>query len=169
MKKRIVASAILILFAVGTVWSQSNGYVMKRGEGELLWDGDGLIKASPRTGSQGAEMMWAAVGGSSGIHVHNETDEFFYVVGGEGMVLVSGQEVNILAGDVVFVPKGAEHRIRNSGSTEALELITLVDKSGLASEFRDHYMEIQSLGRALSLEELNRISERYGTTYLTLE
>ncbi len=150
--------------------SSQQGYVLKRGEGEALFDAQILIKASPRTGSQGGEMFWAksGPGSSTGIHVHHVADEFFYVVSGAGVALVGGNEVPIETGDVVFVPKGQDHRLKTSGDVP-LETVFLVDRPGLASEFRAHHVKSDGGKVALTLDQLNQISQKYGTTYKTLE
>ncbi len=152
------------------VQSSQQAYVLKRGEGEQLFDGQTLIKASPRTGSQGGEMFWSALGSgfSTGIHVHHVADEFFYVVSGAGVALVGGNEVPIETGDVVFVPKGQDHRLKTSGNVP-LEIVFLVDRPGLGSEFRDSHVKSDGGKVALTLEQLNQISQKYGTTYKTLE
>jgi mannose-6-phosphate isomerase-like protein (cupin superfamily) len=58
-----------------------------------------------------------APGASTGIHVHQQADEFFYVVSGRGFALVDENELSIEADDFVFVPKGHEHRVKSVGPT----------------------------------------------------
>jgi len=147
----------------------ADGYVVKRGEGQPLFGGQTLIKASPESGTQGTEMFWGALGPefSTGLHVHHQADEFFYVVSGTGVAFVGGKDVPIEAGDVVFVPKGGDHLLRTA-SDASLEIVTLVDRPGLASEFRAHHVKSDGGKVPLTLEQLNEISERYGTTYKTL-
>lgn len=144
--------------------------VIKYGDGEKLFGGSVIIKASPKTGSQGAEMLWNAMapGQSTGIHLHSRADEFFYVIAGSGLALVSGQEVSIAAGDVIFIPKGEDHRVRSSQG-EPLELVFFVDKPGLASGFRDLYAELEKGKWPPTLEQVNEIARKYGDAYKTLE
>ena len=170
MVRRVcILSAITLLGGI-SIWAQSRGFVTKTVEGERLLDGGVLIKASPRTGSQGAEMISSTMppAGSAGLHVHHNADEFFYVISGVAVALVSGKEVPIEAGDVMFVPKGQEHAFRNSSRTEALKTIFLVDRPGLASEFRDVDKQSGAGKKSLTLDELNKISQKYGTTYKTV-
>lgn len=170
MSTRFATLLIITLIAAVSVWSQESGYVLKRNEGERLFGGATIIKASPRTGSQAAEMFWSALsaGFSTGIHVHHTADEFFYVLSGTGVALVAGKEVPIEAGDVVFVPRGQDHRLKTMGASP-LEIVFLVDKPGLANEFREGHATSDGGKVALTLQDLNRISEKYGTTYKTLE
>ena len=171
MDHRIVSFIVFSALAASIAWAQQRGYVLKRGDGELLMGGEAIIKVSPATGSQSGEVFWQtmASGGTTGIHIHHEADEFFYVVTGEGSALIGDQETPIAAGDVVFVPKGEQHRLRHAGAEGSLEVVFFVDRPGLANEFREGHTRFEALGRWLTLEELNEISERHGTTYLTTE
>jgi hypothetical protein len=45
----------------------------------------------------------------------------------------------------------------------------VVDRPGLASDFREVRSEAVAKKRRLTLEEWNRISEKYGTTHKTIE
>ncbi|MGD8634511.1 MAG: cupin domain-containing protein, partial [Anaerolineales bacterium] len=108
----------MILVASPYLAAQSNGQVLKRGEGELL-DlpiGPWIIKAGPETGTQGAElhMLDAVPGFSTGLHVHFDKDEFFYVVEGQGSATIDEKETPIGKGDVLFIPKGHDHRVSNT-------------------------------------------------------
>jgi mannose-6-phosphate isomerase-like protein (cupin superfamily) len=148
---------------------QPMGYVLKRGDGESLYGGAAIIAASPRTGTQGGELFLSRLepGASTGIHVHHLADEFFYVVDGSGL-LVGEQETPFEAGDVIFVPRGVDHRLRVSGD-RPLEIVFLMDRPGLADEFRENHAQSDGGRNPLTLEALNAISQRYGTTYKTIE
>jgi mannose-6-phosphate isomerase-like protein (cupin superfamily) len=144
---------------------------LKSGDGERLpGERQTFVKASPRTGTQGVELFRdsMAAGASTGIHVHQQADEFFYVISGRGFALVDGNEVPIETDDFVFVPKGREHRVKTAGPTP-LELVFLVDRPGLASDFRESRSEEVARKRRLTLDERNRISKKYGTVRRTLE
>ena len=116
-------------------------------------------------------MVWDAMppGSSSGIHVHVRADEFFYVIEGNGAVLVKGKEAPIEPGDVIFVPKGEDHKIRNVDSSRPLTVIYFLDKPGLVDQFRAHHERLKARKAPLTLEELNAISRKLGTIYKTLE
>jgi quercetin dioxygenase-like cupin family protein len=144
--------------------------VLRRGEGEGLFGGSVIVKASPRTGTQGGEMLWNAMapGQSTGIHLHSQADEFFYVIGGTGLALIGEQESPIATGDVIFIPKGQDHRVRSS-KVDPLELIFFVDRPGLASGFRELYAHLESGRWPPTLEEINEIAKKYGDLYKSLE
>jgi mannose-6-phosphate isomerase-like protein (cupin superfamily) len=161
------------LLLVGGVsgWTQQRSYILKSGDGERLpGDRETFIKASPRTGTQAVEAFRdsMAAGASTGIHIHQQADEFFYVVSGRGLALVDATEVPVEADDFIFVPKGHEHRVKSSGPTP-LELVFLVDRPGLASDFRESRSEQVARKRRLTLDDWNRISQKYGTIHKTLQ
>jgi len=143
-----------------------HGYILKSGEGEdTTGDGSSIIKASPRTGTQGVVFVVGqdAPSSTSGIHVHLEADEFFYVLGGTGRILLGTEEHEIAAGDTIFVPVGSEHRVTSS-EDDPLYVIFVVDRPGLDEQFR------LALDRTnMTVEEFNAIVEQYGTVYKTFD
>jgi mannose-6-phosphate isomerase-like protein (cupin superfamily) len=172
----VVTRRVLVLFGIvlagaGSALSQQRGGVLKPGDGERLpGERRTFVKASPQTGTQGAEMFRDTMppGTSTGVHVHDHADEFFYVISGKGLALVDGNELPVEADDIVFVPRGHDHRVKSSGPTP-LELVFLVDRPGLASDFREGRSDALAKKRRLTLDEWNRISEKYGTTHKTIE
>ncbi len=46
------------------------------------------------------------------LHYHARTDEFYYVIAGQGTITLDGEEVELHAGVVVYVPRGVKHKAR---------------------------------------------------------
>lgn len=44
------------------------------------------------------------------LHYHQRTDEFYYVIDGQGKLIVDDAEVELHAGVVVYVPRGVKHK-----------------------------------------------------------
>jgi Cupin domain len=42
------------------------------------------------------------------LHYHEHTDEFYYVISGGGTMVLDGEEIELHAGVVVYVPRGGE-------------------------------------------------------------
>ena len=59
-------------------------------------------------------------GAKSGIHVHPEQDEHYYITGGEMEVYLNGSWNKLRVGEEMHIPKGAEHAFRNSGGQQAI-------------------------------------------------
>lgn len=46
------------------------------------------------------------------LHYHERTDEFYYVLGGQGRMTLDNTEIELHEGTVVYVPRGTRHRAR---------------------------------------------------------
>jgi len=44
------------------------------------------------------------------LHYHERTDEFYYVLGGNGRMALDDAEIELNEGVVVYVPRGVKHR-----------------------------------------------------------
>lgn len=53
-------------------------------------------------------------GGRIVLH-HHPAAEIYYCLSGTGLVQISGEDHQVGPGDTVFIPKGAEHRMDNTG------------------------------------------------------
>lgn len=144
------------------------GYVLKPGEGEVIFsgeDGSLLLKASPKTGTQGALMVYDEMpeGGTSGVHYHLHADEFFYVREGRGTIMLGDRNVEVAAGDVIVVPVGQDHKITSSAD-DPLTVVFFLDRPGLDEQFR---LEKAINRDTMTIEAFNAIVRRYGTVYKT--
>ncbi len=68
--------------------------------------------------------MCLPVGGDIGEETHESIDQIFIIAGGTGEAIVGGETRRIEEKDLVFVPAGMVHNIRNTGD-EDLVLITI--------------------------------------------
>ncbi|MCG1011525.1 cupin domain-containing protein [Tepidanaerobacter sp. GT38] len=48
-------------------------------------------------------------------HTHSDIEEVFYFTRGSGIVILDGKEIPVSAGDVICVPPGVRHGIKNNG------------------------------------------------------
>src|SRR5215510_16395862 len=44
------------------------------------------------------------------LHYHARTDEFYYVIDGQGTMVLDGEEIELHPGVVVYVPRGVKHK-----------------------------------------------------------
>jgi mannose-6-phosphate isomerase-like protein (cupin superfamily) len=49
-------------------------------------------------------------------NVHGDSDQWLYVVAGEGEAIVDGRRVGLEAGGLLLIGAGEAHEIRNTGS-----------------------------------------------------
>jgi mannose-6-phosphate isomerase-like protein (cupin superfamily) len=46
------------------------------------------------------------------LHYHERTDEFYYVIDGQGTMTLDGEEIELHRGVVVYIPRGVKHKAR---------------------------------------------------------
>lgn len=44
------------------------------------------------------------------LHYHKQTDEFYYIIEGEGKMILDDEEIEVHKGVVVYVPRGVRHK-----------------------------------------------------------
>lgn len=44
------------------------------------------------------------------LHVHHRTDEFYYVIDGQGTMVLDDEQIELHRGVVVYVPRGVKHK-----------------------------------------------------------
>ena len=64
-------------------------------------------------------------GSSIGYHEHNDEEEVFYILRGQGVVSENGEEKTVAAGDAALTKGGNSHSIRND-SEEPLEVLAVI-------------------------------------------
>lgn len=67
-------------------------------------------------------------------HRHENAEEVQYLVAGQGIVLDGDDEIDVVAGDVVFTPRGRWHGFRNTSDTDDAEIIWLWAGAGSRDE-----------------------------------
>ncbi len=70
-------------------------------------------------------LMSLKPGEDIGSEIHPENDQFFRFDAGKGKVVINETEYEVSDGDAIVVPKGAEHNIINTSTTEDLKLYTI--------------------------------------------
>lgn len=69
-------------------------------------------------------LMTLAVGEDIGLEVHADNDQFFRFEEGVGKVVINETTYDVVDGDAIVVPAGAEHNVINTGDTP-LKLYTI--------------------------------------------
>jgi mannose-6-phosphate isomerase-like protein (cupin superfamily) len=64
--------------------------------------------------------------GGPPLHIHYEQDEWWYVLEGEFLFEVDGEQIRVGAGATVFAPKGSRHAFQNVGGTPGRTIVTVV-------------------------------------------
>jgi quercetin dioxygenase-like cupin family protein len=58
-------------------------------------------------------------------HSHDENEEICFIIKGKGRVVVEGEENEVEAGDMIYIPRGKFHMFKNPNKT-TLELVFVI-------------------------------------------
>jgi len=162
---------------LGEAWMKSdlgkraavNGYVLQANEGETLQRPGGqiVIKADPRTGSDrlaaGTQQLY--VGSGIRLHQHEGEDELLWIQEGSATAIVGDTRTTVAKGAFVYVPRGVWHGLENP--KDEVRLVWIVSPPGLESFFREVGTPPGTEPRKLTLEQLNDIARKHGTSFKT--
>ncbi len=70
-------------------------------------------------------LMSLKPGEEIGMEVHLDNDQFFRFEAGKGQVIIDSQQYEVVDGDAVVVPAGAQHNVVNVSDSEELKLYTI--------------------------------------------
>ena len=98
----LLAAILQTISAQSTQEMQSEPYVLKKDEGEIITDRQGrtnIVKVSPKTGSRFLAMGNQRLPAVSRImvHKHDNTEEILYVNEGSGTLLLDDRRINVEA------------------------------------------------------------------------
>ncbi|MCE0538098.1 cupin domain-containing protein [Kineosporia rhizophila] len=147
-----------------------SGLHVPAGEGETrTFSGDVYtvkLEAGTTNGSIGLIEASVPPGGGPPPHVHEQSDEIFYLLSGELEFLDNDRTFVARAGDLVFVPRGGVHRFTNIGVKAAnmLFLYTPGGPEGLFLEAGDEPqpgVSAQPWGPERFDEHMTELSAKY--------
>ncbi len=112
-------------------------YRDKRPWGSELWLTKGYENPSM------VKILNVNPGETLSLQFHNNRDEFWYIISGNGFATIDDKKIPLQIGDNCFVPRGIKHRLESGSST----LIILELAFGIFDE-----------------KDITRIEDRYGRT-----
>lgn len=120
-----------------------------------------LIDGNTSKGTVTVLTQTSPPGGGPPLHSHTYEDETFTVLQGEFELFDGTSWQPLPKGQAFFAPRGGVHSFRNSGTTEGKMLI-YASPAGM-----DDYLEqISPLSVPNDLEELKKISQRFGIQFV---
>jgi len=144
-----------------------HGYSISRREGEhlVLRGGDIFITADPSRGCMGLAMgtQQVPVGVGIPVHRHFEMDEAFYIIEGNGTLILNDARYPVEKGGSMFVPKNTWHGFENAD--RELVLLWIVTPSGVEAFFREIAARPGVTETPRTKEQLNEIARKYGTEF----
>jgi mannose-6-phosphate isomerase-like protein (cupin superfamily) len=66
------------------------------------------------------------------LHYHERTDEFYYIIAGEGTMILDDEEIEVHEGVVVYVPRGVRHKAKGK-----LAVLTVCIPRGVLSDVHE--------------------------------
>jgi mannose-6-phosphate isomerase-like protein (cupin superfamily) len=162
MTRRLgIGFCLLVSAVVAQDVTDSSGYVLAPGDGELLGP-DRVILASPESGTQGGVLMLSRIpaGFRTSFHIHQTADEFFYILSGGGTAEFAGAVHQIDPGYTIFVPAGGQHKL-SVAEDEPMEVLSFFDRPGFDGWFREAHERFFSKSLSMSLDECNEIGAKY--------
>jgi quercetin dioxygenase-like cupin family protein len=110
--------------------------VRTRDEGDLLWFNESLLTFKARSAETGGAFvlfeMLSPRGKATPLHLHPTEDESFYVLDGELLAHVDGNEVRAPAGSFISFPRGTVHAF--TVVSETARFLTLFTPGPQAAE-----------------------------------
>jgi quercetin dioxygenase-like cupin family protein len=103
----------------------SNPVVRAAGEGERLrfWGGGLLTMKATAEETDGAFLLFedhVVQGKKTPLHAHANEDEMLYVLEGEALIHLDGEEHQVHAGGMAFAPRGVPHAFLVTSATARL-------------------------------------------------
>ncbi len=98
-----------------------------------------------------SKVLSVRPGGKLSLQSHDHREEYWIVVHGEGIVQIEQSFLHVCCGSMLFIPKGAKHRLTNTSEEQSL-IIT----------------EVQ-IGEYLGEDDIVRYEDAYGRTNLGSE
>lgn len=95
------------------------------------------------------------------LHVHENEEETFYVLDGQGVFVVGETEQELRRGDLVVVPRGAPHTLAPRGA-DPLRMLVIVSPAGLEQFFVDVERRERN-GMELDEDDVVALAAEYGT------
>jgi mannose-6-phosphate isomerase-like protein (cupin superfamily) len=66
------------------------------------------------------------------LHYHERTDEFYYVIDGQGTMTLDDEEIELHKGVVVYIPRGVRHKARGK-----LTVLTICIPAGVLNDVHE--------------------------------
>jgi mannose-6-phosphate isomerase-like protein (cupin superfamily) len=66
------------------------------------------------------------------LHYHERTDEFYYVIAGQGRMILDDEQIELHPGVVVYVPRGVKHKAQGN-----LTVLTVCVPRGVLSDVHE--------------------------------
>ena len=151
--------------------ASSSAFVVPAGEtrpnGVLnVFGNEVLVKISSRDTNGAFAVAENTVPPLSGppLHLHHVQDEWWYILEGQFLFEVDGEQIHAGPGDTVFAAKGTAHTFQNIGKTNGHTVVTVVP--GGLDLFFEEVLEVTQPGAEPDPTLLQPIFKKHGLELL---
>ena len=81
---------------------------------------------------EAADLLFVEIDNAK-LHVHHRTDEFYYVLDGQGTMHLDDERIELHPGVVVYIPRGIKHKAVGQG----LRVLTICIPRGVLSDVHE--------------------------------
>ena len=143
---------------------QSEPYVLKKDEGEILTDRQGrtnIVKVSPESGSRFLAMgtQRLPAGTRIMVHKHDKTEEILYVNEGSGTLLLDERRLNVEADTTIWIPPGTWHGVETA--EDHMHILWFVTPPGLDDFIRGISWHPGEQPKRLTIEEIRELEKKH--------
>jgi mannose-6-phosphate isomerase-like protein (cupin superfamily) len=160
--------------AAGASSASAQGLILARSEGERRYrrpppnalanlTAASIIKVDRKNGgSPDLVMLYTEIPPGQGIqpHHHPDCDEILFIHQGSGVAKLGPRSEPVTTGGTVYIPKNTRASLQNTG-TEPLVILAIFSRPGFEDYLRETSVAEGEKPGPMSVEELNRIRERY--------
>ena len=86
-----------------------------------------LDKKHADPGFQYVSDMYVEAGASVGEHLHSDDEEIYYILEGEGEILLDGMPQPVRPGDLIYTRQGHRHALR-AGPSRPMRVLVVITK-----------------------------------------
>jgi quercetin dioxygenase-like cupin family protein len=96
-------------------------------------------------------------------HVHAKEDETFYILEGQFRLWRGDETLELVSGDVAFLPRNLPHTYQNVGSSPG-RLLVMITPSGFEGFFRE--VSQRGLSAPRDMSEINAVADQYSLKFV---
>lgn len=121
-----------------------------------------VLSASESDGKTGMFTVQVSEPGGPPLHIHDDADEYFFLIEGSARFQVADETQTVEAGGVAYVPRGEEHTYRIV-SEQGGRMLTIVAPGGFEGFFEA--VAVEELVIPDDMPRIEQIAEQFNLTF----
>lgn len=121
----VMTLAMAISAQAITINNKNNVPLFEKNPGEKIYELTGMARGT--TTKHSVALIEFSKGAASVPHFHPVIEESYYVVSGEGTIIVGEEKAVIKQGDLVVIPQNVVHQVINNSDQELKLIVTAAE------------------------------------------